>query len=318
MPFSTLPRLSMPAAEDTHRAGFVALVGRPNVGKSTLLNFLLGQKLSITTPKPQTTRNRILGIKTTPGAQMLLLDTPGIHAPRGHLGKTMVHAALGALEEADVVVLLTEIGRSRPGAAPTQPDALVLERMADLTAPVILALNKIDLVRRKSLLLPVLEAYQRAREFAALVPISAVNGTGVDALVGEIVARLPASPPLYPEADLTDRPERFFAAELVREAVITHTRGEVPYAVAVTIDRYEETPDLVRIGATIHVERESQKAIVVGKAGALIKAIGTAARVQIERLTGAHVFLDLWVRVDADWSRDPQSIARLTGQEDES
>lgn len=288
------------------RCGYVALIGFPNVGKSTLLNRLVGEKLAITSPKPQTTRHRLLGIVHRPGAQLLLLDTPGILEPKGPLNAAMLEAALGALEDADVVVWLTE-------PRPLDPqDRLLLPRLQALRQPLVVAVNKIDLVNKPELL-PLMAALHESFPKAAIVPICALTGDGVEELVQEIVQRLPEAPPLFPEDQLTDQSERFLVAEIIRERFFHHTGEEIPYAVAVAIEEFDESrrPELVRIRAVIYVEKESQKGIVIGKGGKLLKIIGQEAREDIERLLESKVFLELWVKVWKNWRRDPKAVRRL-------
>ncbi len=290
------------------RSGFVALVGRPNAGKSTLLNRLVGVKLAIVSDKPQTTRHRILGVKTDEQGQVLYLDTPGIHRPLHKLNVRMVDAALESLRETEVVVVLVDAS-NKTGAG----DNFVVARLKEASVPVILALNKIDLVK-KSDLLPLIAHYQKAMEFAAIVPIAAATGENVDALEQEIRSRLPESPPLYPEDYLTDQPERVLAAETVREKVLAHTRDELPYTTAVVVDQFEEParPKApYRIFCTILVENDSQKPIVLGKGGSMIKRIGTEARLDLEKALEGKVFLDLHVKVKADWRDNERFLDEL-------
>jgi GTP-binding protein Era len=281
------------------RSGYVSIVGRPNVGKSTLLNRILGQKIAITSPKPQTTRNRILGIHNLPGAQILFLDTPGIHQAKGRLNRYMVDQAMASCTDVDLVLFLAEADRF-----PGEPEAFVLEVLRRGGAPVLLALNKIDLIPRPKLL-PLIERYAGLFPFREIVPVSALTGEGVDDLVPTIARYLPPGPRHYPEEMITDLPERFIVAEMIREQVLRLAREEVPYGVAVTIDTFSEKPEreLVVIQAVIHVERETHKRIVVGKGGAMIRGIGQAARQEIERLLDCRVFLELFVRVDPDWTQ---------------
>ncbi len=309
------------------RSGFVALVGRPNVGKSTLLNRVLGQKIAIATPRPQTTRNRIIGVKNVPGAQLVLVDTPGLHRPTGRgrsrLNQFMVGEALAALDEVDAVVLLVEA----PTGAEAKKQALkfsldagnqfAIEELKRSNKPAILAVNKVDTLHNKQLLLPIMEGYGRAYSWAAMVPISAATGDGVDALIAEVVKLLPEGAVLYPEEMVTDRAERWLGAELVREQVFLLTRQEVPYAVAVSIDEWEERQkgDVV-VSATIHVEKEAQKKIVVGEGGRMIREIGARARHEMAQLLGCPVHLKLFVRVDEEWTQD-RAVLRDLGYERE-
>ena len=312
-----------PPSAPRFRSGYAALLGRPNAGKSTLLNRLLGQKLAITTPKPQTTRHRLLGIKNLPEAQIVFLDTPGVHEATKPLNRAMVRAAYAALSEADVIVLLVEAGR-----AAGREEALLVEAASRSAAPAIVAINKIDLARKQGLL-PQIAEWSRRLSGAPVVPISALTGDGLDGLVAEIIARLPEGEPFFPPDQITDQPERFFAAEIVREKIFQLTGEEVPYATAVTIESFEEPASrsaaegeeaqgrdgpgrgLVRISATIHVEKDSQKAIVIGKGGAKLKEIGTQARTGLEAFLGARVHLELWVKVDKNWTRSEREVRHL-------
>ncbi|MBM4275552.1 MAG: GTPase Era [Deltaproteobacteria bacterium] len=291
---------------ETFKCGYAALMGLPNVGKSTLLNRLVGGKLAITSPKPQTTRFRLLGILNRPGAQILFLDTPGVIDPKGALNEVLVQAAITALNEADVVVWLVE------PQTPDTRDRVLLPHLKKLERPLIIAVNKIDLVAKPKLL-PVMAAYHELFPQAPVVPVSALLGDGLDDLTAEIVQLLPAAPPLYPEDQPTDATERFLAAEFIRERLFHHTGEEIPYAVAVQIEEFDERqrPELVRIRAVIYVERQSQKGIVIGKHGKMLKIIGQEARVEIENLLGAKVFLELWVKVWKNWRKDPRAVRRL-------
>ena len=291
------------------RSGFVALVGRPNAGKSTLLNRLVGVKLAIVSDKPQTTRHRILGVKTDVQGQVLYVDTPGIHRPLHKLNVRMVDSALESLREVEVVVVLVDAS-NKTGAG----DNFVVARLKEARVPVILALNKIDLVSSKTDLLPLMAHYQKAMDFAAIVPISAATGDNVDALEREIRSRLPEGPALYPDDYLTDQPQRVLAAETVREKLLIHTRDELPFTTAVVIDQFEEPKNSkapYRIFATILVEGESQKPIVLGKAGSMIKRIGTEARLDLEAALEAKVYLELHVKVKADWRDNERFLDEL-------
>lgn len=298
----------MENTQENFRSGFVAIVGRPNVGKSTLLNRILGEKIAITSPKAQTTRNRILGIHTEPGAQILFLDTPGIHRPQGRLNKFMVDQALSACSEVDVVLFLAEANIPLG-----EGDDFVLRVLEGNKAPVILAINKIDRVAKPDLL-PRIDEWSRRFDFREIVPLSALTGEGVEELVGVVRALLPEGQPYYPEEMITDLPERFIVAEMVREQVLRQTREEIPYGVAVSIEKFEEKPDrgLVVINAVIHVERDTHKRIVVGKGGSMIRSIGQGARKDIERLLDCRVFLELFVRVDRNWT-ESQRLLREFG-----
>ena len=290
------------------RSGFVALVGRPNAGKSTLLNRLVGAKIAIVSDKPQTTRHRILGVKTDDQGQVLYVDTPGIHRPLHKLNVRMVDAALESLREVEVVVVLVDAS-NKTGAG----DNFVVARLKEARVPVILALNKIDLVAKTDLL-PLMAHYQKAMDFAAIVPISAATGENVDALEHEIRSRLPEGPSLYPDDYLTDQPQRVLAAETVREKLLAHTRDELPYTTAVTVDQFEEPKHAkapYRIFCTILVENDSQKPIVLGKAGSMIKRIGTEARLDLEQALDAKVYLDLHVKVKSDWRDNERFLDEL-------
>lgn len=291
-----------------HRSGTVALVGRPNVGKSTLLNALAGEDLSIVTPKPETTRDRVIAVVNRPDAQLVVVDTPGIHHPHRQLGEYMNAEARAAAEGADVVAVVADASEGMDGF---HRDRLVLDALAAVARPVLLVFNKVDRVKGKAAMLPVLEAFGKAREFKALVPVAAKTGDGVDTLLGELVACLPEGPALYPEDTLTDRPERYFVAERIRQAVISETAEEIPYVTAVEIETFDEKAPVLHIAATVHVERPGQKKILVGAGGERIKAVGTRARQAIERLLGRKVFLELWVKVTPDWTRSPQALARF-------
>ncbi len=290
-----------------HRSGFVSLVGRPNVGKSTLLNRLLGQKIAIVSPKPQTTRNRIRGIRSLADSQIVYVDTPGLHLSRSKLGQFMAATVSQALEAVDGVVFVAD------ATAPGEADDPVLAGLGALGAPVLLALNKVDRVPDKAKLLPVLERYAARYPFHALIPLSAATGTGVDRLEAAVLALLPVGPPLYPPDTITDQPETFFVAETVREKLFLSTRAEVPYASAVRVeelvDRGPRGPLYIR--AAIFVEQPSQKAIIIGEGGAALKRIGQAARRELEAFFGVRVYLDLWVRVRRHWRRDDRALREL-------
>ena len=290
------------------RSGFVALVGRPNAGKSTLLNRLVGTKLAIVSDKPQTTRNRIVGVRTYPGGQIAFLDTPGIHKPLRRLNARMMDVARGALREVDVVALV--IDATAPEGA---GDRYVRDLVATAATPVVVALNKVDLVEKPALL-PVIARLNALGLASDIVPVSAATGENVERLEAVLLAHLPEGEPLFPEDYLTDQPERFFAAELVREQVLRHTHAELPFSTAVVVDAFEEpeTPGgLLRLHCSILVERASQKPILLGKGGAMIKAIGTAARHALEAFFDTRVFLDLHVKVKQDWRDDPRTLADL-------
>jgi GTP-binding protein Era len=301
------------------RAGFCAIIGRPNVGKSTLLNRVLGEKLAAVTPKPQTTRNRILGVKNVPGAQIVFLDTPGVHRGKSELNRYMVEEAFRAMAEVDVILLMVEAPRT-PGedlaGKPFDPgvgNQLIVDKLRETKRPAVLVLNKVDLLGNKNTLLPLIDGWRRLYDFTEIIPMSATEGLGVDEALAAVVGLLPAGPPLFPTEMLTDRAERFLAAELVREQVFLLLKEEVPYATAVSVERWEEReePREVRIEALVHVERDSQKGIVIGRGGAMIKEIGTRARAEIGKLLGCPVHLRLFVKVDPDWSHNPSALKRL-------
>jgi len=287
------------------RAGFVTIVGRPNVGKSTLLNRLVGQKVAIVTEKPQTTRNRILAIAHTASAQIVFFDTPGIHKPKHEMNRRMVGLALRSLKSVDLALLIADVTESFGGG-----DEFVLERVRQAKVPVVLALNKVDRIRKPEIL-TIIDEYRRRHEFTDIVPISALTGENVDALALVLERQLPEGEPLYPPETLTDLPERFFVSELVREKILAATREEIPYSTAVVIDSWEEGEKLTRIQASILVERESQKGIVVGKGGSMLKGIGTAARQDIEAFLGAKVFLGLYVKVRSEWRENARLLSDL-------
>lgn len=290
------------------KSGYVAIVGRPNAGKSTLLNRLIGEKIAIVSDKPQTTRTRILGAKNYPDAQIVFVDTPGIHRPLHRMNVRMVDAAVDSLKEVDSVVLVHDAS-TKPGHG----DEYVSNLLKHVDVPVILALNKIDVIK-KNALLPLIETLGAWAEFADVVPISAATGDGVDALETALLGKMPEGEPLFPEDFLTDQPERVLVAETVREKVLRHTRDELPFSTAVVIDQFEE-PDrpggLMRVFCTILVESESQKPIVIGRAGAMIKRIGTEAREDIERFFGCRLFLDIRVKVRPNWRDDERALDQL-------
>ena len=290
-----------------HKSGFIAVIGRPNVGKSTLINQLIGQKIAIMSDKPQTTRNRILCILTQPDAQVILLDTPGVHKPLSKLGEYMDRSITNTLKEVDAVFFVVDASE-KPGPG----ERFIMERLAKTKKPVVLVLNKIDLVT-KDALLPIIAAYTKDRDFAAVVPISALDEENLDALLAEAKKHLPEGPAYYPEDMVTDQPERLIAAELVREKLLTLTRDEVPHSVAVDVDEMttRQNGD-VYIRATIYVERDSQKGIVIGHKGAMLKEIGRLARPDIEMMLGNKVYLDLWVKVRKDW-RNRDAILKSLG-----
>jgi len=289
----------------------VAIVGRPNVGKSTLLNRLLGQKLAIVSPKPQTTRSRILGVVTRPGSQVALLDTPGLHSARGGLNARMVQQALQTLEQADAALFLIEAGS--PGIDTATRRAL--EQVKAANKRTLLVINKIDALPRAQLL-PLIDRWRREHEWTEVYPVSALTGENVEGLLDAVARHLPEGPPLFPEDQWTDVPERDLSSELVREQILHQTEQEVPYSAAVVVEEFDESEravgprGLTRISATVLVERDSQKAILIGRGGARLKQIGTKAREQIEKLLGCKVFLQLHVKVEKDWTQTSRGLRR--------
>jgi len=280
----------------TFKSGFVSLIGRPNAGKSALLNALVGQKVAIVADKPQTTRTAIQGVVTTPEAQIIFVDTPGIHKANSQLNKRLMDTVRNSLEERDLLLFVADAARKFG-----DDDRRAIDMSRRTETPIVLVLNKIDLLKDKAALLPLIEEYKAACQFADYVPVSAIKKTGLDALRGVILERLPEGPAYFPEDYVTDQPERFLADELIREKVLLATRQEVPHSVAVMVDKWEETPKITRIYATIRVERDGQKAIVIGTGGAMLKQIGTLARHEMEKLFGAKIYLDLHVRVEPGW-----------------
>jgi GTP-binding protein Era len=287
------------------RSGFVAIVGRPNAGKSTLVNRLVGQKIAIVTSKPQTTRNRIQGIVTKPQSQIVFIDTPGLHEADSALGRQMMQEVAAALEGIDVLLLMVDASSMHPHA-----DELLLQKAQRFRGKTILALNKVDRLPKPKLL-PLIDAFSKAFEFAAIVPISALKGTGCEELLDEIRKQLPEGAPYFPEDQVTDQPERFLAAEIIREKAIQVMYHEVPYALAVVVEKFEETPKLLRIEAVLNVERDSQKKILIGHKGEMIKKIGTEARKELEALLDTRIYLGLFVKVVPDWRESPQKVREL-------
>lgn len=295
------------------KCGFVALVGRPNAGKSTLVNRCVGTKVAIVSDKPQTTRTRIVGVKNTPAGQLVYLDTPGLHRPLHRLNVRMVDVAMESLTQADVVCAVVDAAEDTG-----RGDAFMANLLSRAHGPVVLALNKSDLVE-KTRLLPLMERWSGMSRFADIVPISALTGDGVDGLEQVFLKHLPDGEPIYPDDYLTDQPERIYVAEVVREKLLTHTRDELPFTTAVVVDQFEDTDDrgLMRLFCTIFVERDSQKAIVIGRGGAMIKTIGTEARAELEQFFSARIFLDLRVKLKAGWREDPRVLDQLGVREDE-
>ena len=292
---------------DEHKSGFVAIVGAPNVGKSTFLNRVLGTKIAITSSRPQTTRNRILGVLSQENAQIVFLDTPGIHRPQSKLHRSMVQTALASLEEVDLVLWMIDCLRdNRP------EEKIVLGHLKKARVPVLAVLNKIDRISPPRLL-PMIQRLAGLEMFQAIVPVSALNGDGIRDLTRELIERLPPGPPLFPPETLTDQPERFLAAEYVREKVFRKTGQEVPFGVAVSVTDFEERKggELIYIRAVIHVERPSHKGIIIGAGGARLKEVGQEAREDLERLLGVKVFLELFVRVEKDWTKKTHLVRRM-------
>jgi len=287
------------------KSGFVAVVGRPNAGKSTLVNRLVGQKVAIVTSRPQTTRNRIQGIVNRPNAQVVLIDTPGLHRPDSALGRQMMGEVNAALDGVDVLALILDVSEDIG-----KGDRHAIERAARFEGTRILLLNKVDRIPKDSLL-PIIETVGKLTDFAEIIPISALTGDGVDRVLEKFIEYLPSGEPHFPADQYTDQPERFLAAELIREKAMAGTFHEVPHAVAVLVDAFEETDKLIRIRATIYVEREGQKGILIGRAGASLKKIGTEARKELEEILGTKIFLELFVKVLRDWRDNPQLVRQL-------
>ncbi|QPA30112.1 GTPase Era [Thermaerobacillus caldiproteolyticus] len=296
-----------------YKSGFVSIIGRPNVGKSTFLNRVIGQKIAIMSDKPQTTRNKIQGVYTTDDAQIIFIDTPGIHKPKHKLGDFMMKVAQNALKEVDLILFMinAEEGFGRG-------DAFIIERLKEIKTPVFLVVNKIDQVHPDELL-PLIDHYKSLYSFAEIVPISALQGNNVETLIEQIKKYLPEGPQYYPPDQVTDHPERFIIAELVREKALHLTREEVPHSIAVVVDTIERREDsqTVYVGATIIVERDSQKGIIIGKQGRMLKEIGQRARMDIEALLGSKVFLELWVKVQKDWRNKLSQLRDFGFREDE-
>ena len=294
------------------RSGFVCILGRPNAGKSTLLNALVGEKLAIISPKPQTTRNRIQGVVHVPkkngkgGGQIVLIDTPGVHKPDSSLGRKMMVEVREALEGCDLVLVIMDVTRKLD-----RRDEFALELLRRSGTKAFLILNKIDVIREKTRLLPVIEEYRKLFDFAEVIPISALKRKGLDVLLDRILGALPSGPAYFPEDQITDQPARFMAAEIIREQVLLNTSEEIPYSTTVIVENFEEGKRLTRIGATIYCERDSQKGILVGKGGQMLKKIGTSARLQIERMVGTKVFLELFVKAEPGWRDSRRFVEEL-------
>jgi GTP-binding protein Era len=279
-----------------HKSGFVSILGRPNAGKSTLLNALVGQKVSIVADKPQTTRTAIQGVMTTPEAQVIFIDTPGIHRSTSPINRRMMEAVRGSLEERDLLIFTVDATKPFTGE-----DEMALSTLRDGAPPVIATFNKIDALESKQQLLPLLEEYRKRFDFTEYLPMSAVTGEGLDELQNQVIRRLPEGPEYFPPDHITDQPARFLAAELIREKILQATRQEIPHSTTVMVDKWEETPQILRIYATIFVERDGQKGIVIGAKGAMLKRIGTLAREEMEKLFDTHIHLDLHVKVEPGW-----------------
>ncbi len=286
------------------KSGYIAIVGAPNAGKSTFLNQILKQKISITAPKPQTTRNRITGIMSKEYCQIIFVDTPGICVARDEFNRGLVETALSTLSESDVVLFMIEPEAER------SVNEFILENLRRISTPVILLINKIDTLGSKGKLLPLMETWQKRFDFRAIIPISATLGDGTEDVLSEVEGLLPEGPQYYPEDYVTDQPERFFVAELVREKIFHLVSQEIPYAVAVIVETFTEIPEksLIEIECAINVERESQKGIIIGKGGRMLKEIGKQARLEIETFLGCHIYLGLFVRVQKNWRKDPRAL----------
>ncbi len=289
------------------RSGFIAIAGAPNVGKSTLLNQMLGQKISITSKKPQTTRNRILGVLHRPSSQLIFIDTPGIHKATHPLNIRIVDAALSAMGDVDIILVMVDVANPDP-----ESESFMVKKLRKRKRPVLLVLNKIDIIAKPTLL-TLINQWAKKYSFEAIIPVSAILGDQIEELLEAIEALLPAGPPYYPEETITDLPERFIAAEMIREKIIRLTGHEIPYSTAVTLDSFSEEKkgNLVKIHATIHVERASQKGIIIGKDGSKLKMIGMESRKEIERMVGTKVYLKLFVRVHKNWSRDTKTLRKF-------
>ncbi len=291
--------------EKEFHSGYVSIIGRPNVGKSTLLNAILGEKIAIVTPKPQTTRNKIIGIHNLPYSQIIFIDTPGIHKPKHRLGEAMIKTAREALSEVDIVLFMVEAYR------PREDERIVLDLIRKVRMPVFLIINKID-TRKKPDILPVIEEYQHRYPFREIIPVSALKQNGLPLLIEKIYEYLPPGPKYYPDELITDQIERFMASEIIREKIMMMTKEELPHSVAVEVLKWNERTDgILAISCNIYIEREGQKAIIIGKGGSMLKAIGTAARIEIEKLLNTKVFLEIWVKVKKGWRDDTRLLQEL-------
>jgi GTP-binding protein Era len=301
------PREGILLEEEMYKSGFIAIIGRPNVGKSTLLNGIVGERIAITTHKPQTTRNKIMGIRNLTGeqqGQMIFLDTPGIHRATSPLNRAMVEVATGTFGNVDLLLLVAEAGLT-----PHPDDRYIIDSLKGKPLPLFLIVNKIDLIDKR-LLLPLIDVFRNLHHFQEIIPLSALSGAGMDHLLSEIWKVLPEGPQYFPEEMMTDRSERFIAAEIIREKITLRTHQELPYSTAVVVDAFKEDEEQnrIRISATIHVAKDSQKGIIIGKKGAMLKEIGTRARIDMEKFFAAKVFLELFVRVAKDWTNDPRML----------
>ncbi len=298
--------------DSNFKSGFVSIVGRPNVGKSTLMNHIIGEKIAITSDKAQTTRNRVQGIHTTDKEQIVFIDTPGIHKPKHQLGRYMVQSALSTLNEVDIVLFMINVSEKMgPG------DKFIIERLKNVESPVFLVMNQIDKIHPDELL-PMIEAYQEELEFDEVIPVSALNGNNVDRLLEVISSYLEEGPQYYPTDQISDHPEYFIVQELIREKVLQLTREEIPHSVAVKTESMEKIDDnMIEVQATIFIERDSQKGIIIGKRGSMLKEIGTRARKDIQNLLGSKVYLELWVKVKEDWRNTPYHLGNFGYQRDE-
>lgn len=300
-------------SESVFKSGFVSIMGRPNVGKSTLLNTILGDKISIVSDKPQTTRNRILGVKHIAGAQIIFLDTPGIHKPKHKLNEYMVKTALHTLDEVDLILFMTEAGESLASSSPGgSGDNHIIELLKDVKKPVFLLINKIDRIKKNEVL-PQIDEYGKSYKFDEIFPVSALKGENIDSLLDSLVKYLPEGPQYFPDDVVTDQPMRFIAAEIVREKIFRNTYQEIPYSVAVGIEDFkeDETKNMASIRGIIYVDKDSQKGIIIGKGGAMLKQVGRLARLEIEAIMGIKVFLELWVKVKPNWQSDDRILKML-------
>ncbi|HBH86481.1 MAG TPA: GTPase Era [Syntrophaceae bacterium] len=289
------------------KSGFIGIIGRPNVGKSTLLNAIIGEKIAITAYKPQTTRNRILGIKNSENGQLIFIDTPGIHKATTPLNQFMVATAMNTFRSTDILLMLVEAPESVH-----RDDQLIIDALHSIRLPVILLINKIDLVR-KSTILPLIDQFQRLFSFAEIIPASALTGDGISVVIDQIWKILPEGPKYFPDEMMTDRSERFIAAEIIREKIILLAHQEIPYTTAVVVDSFkeDEKKNLIRVQATINVAKDSQKGIIIGKKGSMLREIGTRARLEMEKFFAARIYLELFVRVKKDWPHDPRMLGEF-------